>query len=77
MKYTGVRATQEEIEECRKLSEAASSTPMIMLNVSGGPSASAWDRTKKRCHELALAHGLPEINGYYGMTMDGEFVETD
>lgn len=77
MKYTGVKATEEETEECLKLVIKASTTPMIMTHVSGGPSAWAWEATRKRCHELALAHGLPEIKGYYGMTGDGEFVEVD
>lgn len=26
------------------------------------------------CHQLALGYGLPEIEGYYGITESGEFV---
>jgi len=31
---------------------------------------------KKACHQLALDYGLPEIEGkgYYGITIEGEFV---
>jgi len=65
MKHTSIKATQNEIKELRKLATEASH------DLSGD----AWHRTKKRCHEIALAHGLPEITGFYGVTKDGEFVE--
>ena len=76
MKHTGVKATQSEIEELRKLATAASQTPAILLFGKHDLSGDAWLRAKKRCHEIALAHGLPEITGFYGVTKDGEFVET-
>ena len=69
LKHTGIKATQNEIEELRKLATEASQTPAILL------CGDAWERAKKRCHEIALAHGLPEITGFYGLTKDGEFVE--
>jgi len=31
---------------------------------------------RKMCHKLALAYGLPEIAGYYGIKKDREFVTT-
>lgn len=79
MKNLGIKATPEEIEECMKLAKEASETPMIALASDDALhgrdwSTMAWERAKKKCHELALKHGLPEIEGYYGMTNDGEFV---
>ncbi len=29
---------------------------------------------KQLCYDTALAHGLRNVEGYYGMTRDGEFV---
>jgi hypothetical protein len=76
MKYTGIKATPEERDECFQLADEARNTPAISF---GGPdmASTAWDRCKERVHELALQHGLPEIKGFYGMAKDGEFVETD
>ena len=31
---------------------------------------------RKACHQLALDYGLPEIQGYYGIDKDREFVRT-
>ena len=72
---TGIQASPDEHAELRALVHEARSTPVILL---GGADMShlAWDRVSKRCHELALAHGLPEITGYYGITSSGEFAET-
>jgi len=74
MKHTGVKATQSEIEEIQKLVTRASQTPVILIG-EYNLSRATWERAKTRCHEIALAHGLPEITGFYGLTKDGEFVE--
>ena len=65
MKNTGVKATPEEV----KMLFDMLNTPMIMLQCGPPPDPA------KECHRLALAHGLPEIVGYYGIKKDGEFVE--
>ncbi len=80
MRNTGVKCTEEERKELVSLAEAARRTPVIALSSKAALegrdlSSQAWDLAKKRCHELALAHGLPEIQGYYGATPEGEFVE--
>lgn len=31
---------------------------------------------QKMCHSLALSYGLPEIQGYYGIDENGEFVRS-
>jgi hypothetical protein len=64
MTHTGVKATPEET----KMLFDMMNTPLIMLQC-GSPL-----NPMKACHELALKHGLPEIEGYYGITQDGEFV---
>ncbi len=78
MRNTGVYATKEEKDKCAEAAARASRTPVIALSSEhalkhGGFSGQAWKSAKELCHEAALAHGLPEIPGYYGMTQDGEF----
>lgn len=77
---TGVKANENEIEELKRLLLVARRTPVIALTseqaLSGRDlSSQAWERVKTRCHEVALAHGLPEIPGYYGCDLEtGEFL---
>lgn len=79
MKHTGIYATKEEIDQCFNAAKRAAHTPVITFSSrhaleEGGLSGQAWKSAKELCHETALAHGLPEIQGFYGMTQDGEFV---
>lgn len=66
MTYTGVFATQEEIQTLKN----TLNQPYIMV---GGH----WPKSPQEvAHSLALAHGLPEIPGYYGCDLrTGEFVK--
>lgn len=67
MKHTGVKATPKEVQHLRDMMN----TPVLFL-----PGGQRMDvDPKKECHRLALAHGLPEIMGLYGITRDGEFTE--
>jgi len=65
MNYTGVFATKEEVEDLK----SAASMPCIRV---GGH----WPESpQKVAHRIALKHGLPEIEGYYGCDLrTGEFV---
>lgn len=65
MTRTGVFATPEEVV----ILKAAASAPLIMLQA-GMP-----ESPQKKAHRYALAHGLPEITGYYGIDLrTGEFL---
>ena len=66
MDYTGVFATKEEIQTMKH----AVGQPCIMI---GGH----WPESPQEvAHRLALSHGLPEIQGYYGCDLQtGEFVK--
>lgn len=76
MESTGVYATKEEARELQELADEAQRTPVITLAANQPSFAErAWERAERRCHGLALAHGLPEIEGYYGMNAEGEFLE--
>jgi GTP:adenosylcobinamide-phosphate guanylyltransferase len=76
--YTGVFATEEERKELQEMAGRAASTPVITLS-SDMPSFAevAWKDVAQRCHAVALSHGLPEILGYYGLDLKGEFVYDD
>lgn len=66
MKYTGIKATTEEIESLKSLMNQ----PYLVAN--GVPPLDPL----QEAHKLALAHGLPEIPGYYGCDLKtGEFVQ--
>lgn len=66
MTHTGVFATPDEIATMKAAAEA----PYIIV---GGM---APESPLKVCHRIALAHDLPEIEGYYGCDLStGEFLE--
>lgn len=77
--YTGtnVFATPEELEEIKKKQFEASRTPVMTFSTGSPDMASVvFKHLLDRVHELALAHGLPEHSGYYGLdTATGEFVK--
>lgn len=74
MKGTGVFATKEEQEHLLELLNTARRTPAILLFGKHDLSGDAWKKVKEKCHAVALEHDLPEIQGFYGVKEDGEFV---
>ena len=67
MKRLNVFATTEEIEHIKFCANA----PLLYL--SGGKRMT--ESAHQAAHNAALAHGLPEIAGYYGIDLsNGEFV---
>jgi len=40
----------------------------------GGLAGDAQTKLRKACHALAIEKGLPEIEGFYGLDQNGEFV---
>lgn len=65
MKGTGIIATAEEIA----LLKRSLNTPAIALQCGAPASPQAI------CHSFALAHGLPEVAGFYGIDLGtGEFM---
>jgi len=73
MKKTGVRPTEEEKKILLDLVGEAMKAPVITI-AGVCVSSTAWVIAEHKCHQLALAHGLPEIVGLYGLDKDGEFV---
>ncbi len=73
MKATGVFATKKEHNALVKKAQEARRAPMMLV---GGTniSRSAMHSVLMECHSLALKHGLPEFDGHYGISEDGEFL---
>jgi len=79
MKGTGKFATKEDTEKMHQLAMRGWMPGEAIMVFSVGDGIRKDKNTvdaQKECHKLALAYGLPEIEGYYGMNKDGEFVET-
>ena len=79
MQKTGVKASQEDLEKLTNLARRGWMPGQTMIVFSIGEGIHRDEDTvnaKKECHKLAIAYGLPEITGYYGIDLDGEFVTT-
>jgi hypothetical protein len=74
---TGVFATDEEQAIAKDLAAKAARTPVILLFGQHDLSGEARERMYETVHGFALAHGLPEIPGFYGMDEKGEFIRQD
>ncbi len=72
---TGVYATEEEQAELLELADKAARTPVILLFGKHDLSGDARQRMFDRTYQIALSHGLPKIQGYYGLAEDGEFIK--
>ena len=82
MRKTGIFATEKELKILQKELIEAQNTPVIAFSSQhalekGGIAGEAWQALKEHCHKIALKHGLPEIEGFYGMDEKGEFVTVD
>lgn len=57
--------------------KAASAQLAQMTAAHFGPSRAddLWSELRKEIHALALAKGLPEVEGFYGMDNDGQFIK--
>lgn len=74
---TGIYASKEDFEKLKNLALQgwSSGVPIITFSVGEGIKRDqATIDAKKVCHQLALNYGLPEIQGYYGINNEKEFV---
>ncbi len=79
MVKTGVKVTDSDFEKLVNLARRGWMPGQTMIVFSVGEGIRKDQDTvnaQKECHKLALAYGLPEIEGYYGIDMDKEFVRT-
>jgi len=78
MKQTGVFAKKEDFKKLERLVQEGwqPGETMIVFSIGEGiRKDQATVDAAKECHKLALAYGLPEIEGFYGIDRDREFVE--
>ena len=74
---TGVKVNFGDLEKLLRLVSQGwqNGETMIVFSVGEGiRKDQATLDARMECHKLALAYGLPEIQGYYGIKKDGEFV---
>ena len=79
MDNTGIFASKEDVTKIIDLVNLGwqNGETMIVFSVGEGiRKDTATIDAKKICHQLALDYGLPEIQGFYGIKKDGEFVQT-
>jgi hypothetical protein len=77
MKNTGVYATEEEFEVLKRIASQGWREGDRVMVFSVGEGIRKDQKTvdaKEACHAVALKHGLPEIEGYYGVSFEREFV---
>lgn len=77
MEHTKVFASKKDVEKMKILASKGWQDGETVIVFSVGEGIKKDQDTvdaKKICHQLALDYGLPEIEGYYGVTNDGEFV---
>lgn len=77
MNKTGIKATPEDFKKLSNLVRRGWQLGEAMIVFSVGEGIRRDQATvdaQKECHRLALAYGLPEIEGYYGIDFDYEFV---
>lgn len=70
MNRHAVFANESEHQQIVAALSVAQTTPVIALisahAMRGGFAGDAWESLHKLVHRIAMEHGLPEIEGYYG-----------
>ena len=76
MEHTGIFATLEELEDLRSIARQGwmPGDIMIVTSIMQGITKDQKTMDAHKAYQLALAHGLPEIPGYYGIDIEGEFM---
>ena len=75
---TGTFATKEELQTLKNIARRGwmSGDRVMVFSIQEGINKdNATYSAKEACHRVALKHGLPEIEGFYGIQEDGEFVK--
>lgn len=78
MEKTGIFATEDEFKDLIALAEQGWMDGDIVFVTSLMEGIRKDNKTRdarETCHALALAHGLPEIEGFYGIDKNREFVK--
>ncbi len=77
MKNTGIKVSKDDLEKLQNFAQRGWMPGDRIIVFSVGEGIKCDEVTvdaREMCHKLALNYGLPEIEGYYGIDKDGEFV---
>ncbi len=77
MNHTGIFATEDEFNDLLNLAQRGwmnGDTVIVSSIMQGIKKDQATIDAKVACHKVALSHGLPEIQGYYGLDKNREFL---
>lgn len=80
IKHTGVYATYAEYKELNRLAlkhKRAWNHNYLIRPVYCLYKLNSLKDINIKCHDIALLHNLKEHIGYYGITVDGEFVRME
>lgn len=75
--HTEVFASKEDVERLKALALrgwSCGDRMMVSSVAEGIQKDEATVEAKEACHQLALSYDLPEIEGLYGISFEGEFV---
>jgi hypothetical protein len=75
VKRTGVFLSDEEFDEVQELNIAARNTPAIWLGGSMDWATKARQLMQERLNEIAMSHGLPDKQDFYGLDLNGEVID--
>ena len=73
MKQTNVFATPEEFEAIKDMVAQADLAAMNSPQRGWIRAEEIMDQCRKKVQALAISHGLPDTEGFYGLGNDGQF----
>ena len=74
MNPTGIYATEAEIEEVKNIVARAQICGMTAARFGPQRHDDLMREASVKAHAIALKHGLPEVQGFYGLDATGQFV---
>lgn len=74
---TGVFLDDAELKNVKEKVAKAQLASMTAVRFGPTYADNLWKELRTEIHSLALSRGLPDIEGFYGVSNDGEFVTED
>jgi len=71
---TGIFLNETELKNVTEKTARVCLAGMTSARFGPAHADNLWNELHTEIHALALSKGLPEIEGYYGVSNDGEFV---
>ena len=74
IKKTGIFATDEERDVLEEMMGIANLAALMASKFGQSRADRFLLKAQEKTHKFALKHGLPEIEGYYGLDSEGQFI---